>query len=141
MRVQLLIPALVLTATLSQPAEAAETWTEAVSRGLTTYSLGDASAGITIVCDPDRVFGPSSNGNIHVRFADDANPSTVVLLSQTGQQAALPVSNGRVLQAGVPAEDWAGFIELVSQGGEFALVTPTASMIFDAAPLPGLACN
>ena len=95
-----------------------------------------------LVCDPDRVFGPTPNGALVVRFDKDAAPDMVVVLAKSGEQARLPVNNGIAAQArSVDAADWSKMVTTFRSGGEFALVTSADSLTFETAPLPDLACE
>jgi hypothetical protein len=126
---------------VSGPAMALDTWTVGVERGLPTYALASDVGAFRLVCDPDRVFGPTPNGAVVVRFAKDPDPTMIVVLAKTGEQARLPVTHGTVAQAAVEAADWARMIGILRAGGSFAVVTSTDSLAYETAPLPALACE
>jgi hypothetical protein len=138
-----LSPVLVVSAlaAMSVPAHALDAWTVGVERGLPTYALTTEAGEVRLVCDPDRVFGPTPNGALVVRFDKDAAPDMVVVLAKSGEQARLPVKNGLAAQASVGPADWAMMISTFRAGGEFALVTSADSLTFETAPLPELACE
>ena len=138
-----LSPVLVVSAlaAMSVPVHALDAWTVGVERGLPTYALASEAGEVRLVCDPDRVFGPTPNGALVVRFDKDAAPDIVVVLATSGGQARLPVKSGIASQTSVDAEDWAKMVANFRAGGEFALVTSVASLTFETAPLPELACE
>ena len=138
-----LSPVLVVSAlaAMSVPVHALEAWTVGLERGLPTYMLTGGAGEVRLVCDPDRVFGPTPNGALVVRFDKNATPGMVVVLAKSGEQARLPVKNGIASQASVDAEDWAKMVATFRTGGEFALVTSADSLTFETAPLPELACE
>jgi hypothetical protein len=96
---------------------------------------------LRLVCDPERVFGPTPNGALVVRFDKDAAPDMVVVLAKSGEQARLAAKNGNSAQAAVEAADWSKMVATFREGGEFALVTSADSLTFETAPLPELACE
>jgi hypothetical protein len=108
---------------VSGPALAFDAWTVGVERGLPTYALTSDVGAFRLVCDPNRVFGPTSNGAVVVRFAKDPDPTMIVILAKTGDQARLPVTRGTVAQAVVEAADWTRMIGILRAGGDFAVVT------------------
>jgi hypothetical protein len=126
---------------MSGPALAFDAWTVGVERGLPTYALASDSGTFRLVCDPDRVFGPTSNGTVVVRFTKDPDPTMIVVLAKTGEQARLPVTRGTVSQAAVETADWARMIGILRAGGAFAVVTSKDSLAYETAPLPALACE
>jgi hypothetical protein len=128
-------------AAMSVPVYALDAWTVGVDRGLPTYTLTSEAGELRLVCDPDRVFGPTTNGALVVRFIKDAAPDMVVVLAKSGEQARLQVNNGIAAQASVDAADWSKMVATFRSGGEFALVTSADSLTFETAPLPDLACE
>ena len=128
-------------AAMSVPVQALDAWAMGVERGLPTYALTSEAGEVRLVCDPDRVFGPTSNGSLVVRFDKDAAPDMVVVLAKSGEQARLPVKDGLAAQASVEAADWSKMVATFRDGGEFALVTSADSLTFETAPLPELACE
>ncbi|MFN7599488.1 MAG: hypothetical protein ACK5PT_22685 [Cereibacter sp.] len=133
--------AIAALAAMSVPVHALDSWTVGVERGLPTYALTSEAGEVRLVCDPDRVFGPTPNGALVVRFDKDTAPDMVVVLAKSGEQARLPVKNGISAQAAVDAADWSKMVATFRAGGEFALVTSADSLTFKTAPLPELACE
>ncbi|MFM7443705.1 MAG: hypothetical protein ACKO2N_07300, partial [Tabrizicola sp.] len=138
-----LSPVLVVSAlaAMSDPVHALDAWTVGVERGLPTYALTSEAGEVRLVCDPDRVFGPTPNGALVVGFDKDAAPDMVVVLAKSGEQARLPLKNGVAAQASAEAMDWSKMVATFRAGGEFALVTSADSLTFETAPLPELACE
>lgn len=128
-------------AAVSVPAHALDAWTFGVERGLPTYALTGETGEVRLVCDPDRVFGPTPNGALVVGFDKDAAPDMVVVLAKSGEQSRLPLKNGVAAQASAEAMDWSKMVATFRAGGEFALVTSADSLTFETAPLPELACE
>jgi hypothetical protein len=126
---------------ISGPALALDSWTETVERGLPVLSLKASGSELRLVCDPDRVFGPTSNGAVIVHFPKDATPSTIVFLAKSGEQARLAVKNGMAAQAAADDDDWAKMVGILREGGEFAVVSSRDSFTVETAPLPALACD
>ena len=138
-----LSPVLVVSAlaAMSVPAHAVDAWTVGVERGLPTYALTSEAGEVRLVCDPDRVFGPTPNGALVVRFVKAAAPDMVVVLAKSGEQARLPLKNGVAAQASAEAMDWSKMVATFRAGGDFALVTSADSLTFETAPLSELACE
>lgn len=128
-------------AAMSVPAHALDAWTIGVERGLPTYTLTNEAGEVRLVCDPDRVFGPTPNGALVVRFDKDAAPDMVVVLAKSGEQARLPLKSGISAQAAADAMEWSKMVATFRTGGEFAVVTSDDSLKFETAPLPDLACE
>ena len=128
-------------AAMSVPVHALDAWTVGVERGLPTYAPTSEHGELRLVCDPDRVFGPTPNGAFVVRFVKDAAPDMVVVLAKSGEQVRLPLKNGVSAQASADAISWSKMVATFRTGGEFALVTSTDSLTFETAPLPDLACE
>ena len=139
----ILSPVLVVStfAAMTVPVHALDAWTIGVERGLPTYALTSEAGEVRLVCDPDRVFGPTPNGALVVRFVKDAASDMVVVLAKSGEQARMPVKNGIAAQASVDAADWSKMVATFRTGGEFAMVTSADSLTFETAPLPDLACE
>jgi hypothetical protein len=139
------IPSPVLAAALLivavSPALALDTWTDTVQRGLRALSLKTAEGEVRIYCDPDRVFGPDSNGNVAVDLANDTDPTIVVFLAKSGEQARLQVKAGHAFQTQTDPAEWSKVVAMVKTGGAFAIVTSKASMSVETAPIPDLACD
>ncbi|MEO8244755.1 MAG: hypothetical protein ABI832_20910 [bacterium] len=123
------------------PALALDTWADTVQRGLRALSLKTADGELRLYCDPARVFGPDSNANVAVEFAKDADPTMVVFLAKTGEQARLAVKDGHAFQTQTDAAEWSKMVEMVKAGGSFAIVTSKASLKVETAPVPDLACQ
>ncbi|NTT87619.1 hypothetical protein [Tabrizicola fusiformis] len=64
-----LSPVLVVSAlaAMSVPVHALDAWTVGVERGMPTYALTTEAGEVRLVCDPDRVFGPTPNGALFRR--------------------------------------------------------------------------
>ena len=104
------------------------------------FSQGDMS--VMLICDADRVFGNNvSNAGLRVVFPNDADPSRLVVLAATGEQAALDMTRGGANQQFVDAEEWDKMIAILRAGGDFAFVTSEdAVQLEDVIPLPDLRC-
>ena len=108
---------------ISNPAAALDTWSATVERGLPALSLKAAEGAPRVICDPDRVFGPTPNGGVAVQFPKDADPAMIVFLATSGEQVRLPLKNGFAAQAVAEPAEWAKMIAILRQGGAFAVVT------------------
>ena len=123
------------------PAVAATEWRQDTVRGLERYALAAEGGSAVLICDPDRVFGETSNASLAVTMPEDAGATLVVLLAATGEQAALPLVEGRAAEKDVDPVEWRQMVEIVGAGGSFAFVTGEDAMrLDDVAPLPGLDC-
>ncbi len=123
------------------PALALDAWTQTTERGLPVLSLKSGDGAVRIICDPDRVFGPTPNGAVVVNLPKDKSPATLVFLAKSGEQARLVVAKGIAAQATADAAEWAKMAAIVKAGGEFAVVSARDSLSFETAPLPDLACD
>ena len=70
---------------VSDPALALDSWTSRTEHGLLALSLAQGEGSIRIVCDPDRVFGPTPNGAVIVSLLKDKAPTAVVCLAKSGE--------------------------------------------------------
>ncbi|MGR3436593.1 MAG: hypothetical protein ACU0CO_17175 [Shimia sp.] len=110
-------------------------------RGLARYALAADGGSAVLICDPDHVFGNTSNGSLTVTMPEDADATLVVLLAATGEQAALPLDEGRAAEKDVDPVEWRQMVEIVRAGGSFAFVTGEDAMrLDDVVPLPSLDC-
>ena len=136
-----IIQAIGVLAAAAGPAIAATEWQQDVMRGLARYALAADGGNATLVCDPDRVFGATSNASLAVTMPEDADATLVVLLATTGEQAALPLVEGRAAEKDVDPVEWRQMVEIVRAGGSFVFVTGEDAMrLDDVAPLADLDC-
>lgn len=138
-----LSPALYALALISGtgPALALDSWALTTERGLPVLNLSQGEASVRIVCDPDRVFGPTPNGAVIVALPNGKDTTLIVFLAKTGEQARLAMKNGKAAQAQADAVEWAKMVDILRKGGEFAVVSAHDSLSFETAPLPDLACE
>lgn len=141
MLIRSLFCAALLISTLACASDAGEAWTATTERGLPVYSIGTKDAGVRLVCDPDRIFGESSNASVIATFPKDKAPDMIVFLAKTGEQARLPVKDGLALQHDAQVAEWSKMIAIVKAGGPFAVVTSTDSLSFETEAMPDLACE
>ncbi|MGH1370251.1 MAG: hypothetical protein ACRBCL_16695 [Maritimibacter sp.] len=123
------------------PALAGSQWAQSISRGMTVFSYAEDSYSITLACDPDRVFGDKSNATLPVQFAKHPAPAQVVLLAQSGEQAAFTVENGVVSEFKADEEQWAKMVAIIGEGGDYAFVTSQDSLqLSGMEPIPDMSC-
>lgn len=120
LRYSLRIGAILLMVT---PAIAGSEWGQTISRGMTVYQLEIGEASVTLSCDPDRVFGRKSNGNLIVRFTNHGDPLQVALLAASGQQAGFDVVEGSVAEFRADPMEWAQMVTILKKGGDYAFVS------------------
>lgn len=99
------------------------TWSHSLQRGLPVHDLEGAGATLQLVCDPDRVFGPQPNGSFAVTLPHERAPARIVVLAQTGEQAAFELEDGRALQTKADPEAWATLVAILGSSTEFAVVS------------------
>ena len=126
---------------ISNPAVALDTWAVSVERGLPVLTAETSTGALRLVCDPDRVFGPTSNGSVAVRFARDDSPEMIVFLAQSGEQARLSLQGGMATQMTTNPVEWAKMIAILRTGGKFAVVTSVDSLTLETPAMPDLACD
>lgn len=132
----------VLTMMLATPVLAQTDWVAGVSRGLETYALEQSGGTVTLICDPDRLFGnDASNASLRVTFLNGGAPSRLVLLAASGEQATLDIVQGGANEATLDPIEWSKMVTILSAGGDFAFVTSADALQFeDVTPLPDLMC-
>ena len=108
---------------MSSPVLALDAWEMTTERGLPVISVEHAEGALRVICDPDRVFGPTSNGAVAARFGKDLNPTMLVVLAKSGEQARLPMANGMANKAAADVAEWMKMIAIMRAGGEFAHFT------------------
>ena len=126
---------------ISSPALALDAWNMTTERGLPVLSVEHAQGALRVICDPDRAFGPTSNAAVAARFGKDDNPTMMVVLTKSGEQARLPMKHGMAAQASADAAEWTKMIAILRAGGEFALVTSLDSVTFETPAMPELDCD
>jgi hypothetical protein len=126
---------------MSSPVLALDAWEMTTERGLPVISVEHADGALRVICDPDRVFGPTSNGAVAARFGKDENPTMMVVLAKSGEQARLSIKNGMATQAFADVAEWTKMIAILRAGGEFALVTSLDSVTFETPAMPELDCD
>ncbi|WP_417743979.1 hypothetical protein [Salipiger sp.] len=99
------------------------TWSHSFQRGLPVHDLEGPGASLQLVCDPDRVFGPQPNGSFAVSLPQERAPARIVVLAQTGEQAAFELEDGRALQTKADPEAWATLVAILGSSTEFAVVS------------------
>lgn len=99
------------------------TWSHSLQRGLPVNDLEGPGATLQLVCDPDRVFGPQPNGSFAVSLPQERAPARIVVLAQTGEQAAFELEDGRALQTKADPEAWATLVAILGSSTEFAVVS------------------
>lgn len=127
---------------IATPLWAQSEWTVGLTRGLETYTLTLGDGTVTLICDPDRIFGDGvTNAGLRVIFPNDPDPSRFVVLSATGVQAPFDVSDGGANEASSDADVWKEMTDILRSGGSFAFVTGQDALQFEnIAPLPELNC-
>ena len=142
MKRQILI-GLSLISLAAAPAWAATSWATSVNRGLETYQIKNDAAEVQLTCDPDRVFGGSSNASLHVDFGQSDKATTLVVLSKSGHQAPLTIDqDGFAFQAQQDPKAWADMVGFIKSGGDYAFVTSANAAQFDkVAPIGDLRCS
>lgn len=119
----------------------ANTWETSIQRGFETYVAEAENGSVTLVCDPDRVYNPDvSYANFVVSLPADPRAESIVFLAQTGQQAMFVVRDGVATQKDANPEAWSKLVNMVSTGGQFAVVSPRASMILTMDPVSNFEC-
>jgi len=141
MQLKLLILGALAPIALCSPAMALDAWVMTTERGLPVATVERADGTLRVICDPDRVFGPTSNGAVAARLGKDDSPTMIVFLARSGEQARLPVKNGMATQAAADPTEWTKMIAILRAGGEFAVVTSLDSVKFETPPLPELDCD
>lgn len=132
---------LVLCAAAS-PALAGSSWEHSIQRGLSVYDLNADTGSITLTCDPDRVFGDTSNGSLQVSFAGEPAQGQMIVVDSKGYQASLVMKAGMVSQPDADETEWSEMARIFSEGGTFAFVTKDQSLTFEGVEkLSGLACG
>lgn len=124
------------------PALADAGWSQTATRGLNVYDISVANGSVTLTCDPDRLFGDSSNGSLRVDIDGVVLNGQLVLLSNLGNQAVFTATNGMVPQFSADEEEWLELAQILSAGGSYAFVTSTGSItIDDVDPIADLNCQ
>ena len=121
---------------------AAQDWQTGLARGLATFTAGADGGSLVMVCDPDRAYNPDvSYADFVVTMPQDRSADRIVFLSATGRQAAFDVQDGTATQQGARSEDWEALVEMIRQGGTFAVVTANDTFSLDMEAMPDLDCE
>lgn len=111
--------------------DSASSWSVQTVRGLSSHTLTSAKGTVTLTCDPDRVYGDSSNATLVVQFSDAGPAGRLVVLASGGQQAAFEPEHGIVSQYKADADQWKLMVEILGTGGSFAFVTSSQALQFE----------
>ncbi|WP_149758712.1 hypothetical protein [Roseivivax sediminis] len=113
-------------------------WSDSVERGLSVHDLEASGAAVQLVCDPDRVFGPKSNGSFAVALPSGAQPTQIVVLAQNGEQAALQLTENRAAQMDTNPDQWSALVAILQENTEFAVVSSDDAVTWQVeAPISG----
>lgn len=113
-------------------------WSHTISRGLPVHDLESAWVSVQLVCDPDRVFGPTPNGSFSVTLPTDTQPRQIVVLAETGEQAAFEMEESRIAQSKADALEWSKLVSILSTNTEFAVVSARSAVTWQVKePLTG----
>lgn len=113
-------------------------WSDSVERGLSVHELEASGAGVQLVCDPDRVFGSKSNGSFAITLPSAAQPTQIVVLAQSGEQAALQLTENRAAQLDTNPDQWSALVAILQENTEFAVVSSDDAVTWQVeAPISG----
>jgi hypothetical protein len=116
-------------------------WTHGLERGLPVHDLEGAGASAQLVCDPDRVFGPRSNGSFAVTLPAERQPARVVILAATGEQAAFELEEGRIAQSKADPEEWLTLVAILGSNTRFAVVSAHDAVTWTVAEVLSGPCD
>lgn len=71
MQLKLLILGALAPIALCSPAMALDAWVMTIERGLPVATVERADGSLRVICDPDRVFGPTSNAAVAAQLGKD----------------------------------------------------------------------
>ncbi|MCA0941919.1 hypothetical protein LCM28_18740 [Salipiger pacificus] len=117
------------------------TWSHSLQRGLPVHDLEGPGASLQLVCDPDRVFGPQPNGSFAVTLPQERAPARIVVLAQTGEQAAFELEEGRVAQAKADPDTWSTLVTILGSSIEFAVVSAHDAVTWNVSEVLTGACE
>lgn len=127
---------------MASPALADVAWESSIQRGLMVFDLSSEGNEVVLTCDPDHVFGDTSNGSLRVLIDGADSSSLLVAVDQKGNQARFSVERDLIMEANADPEEWSEMLRIISEGGDFAFVTSTGSaQFFDVVPIPDLSCE
>lgn len=127
---------------VASPAVAATSWDTSTHRGLSVFDLSSEGNQVILTCDPDHVFGDTSNGSLRISIDGAGQSSQLVIVDQGGNQARFFIEHDLVMEAKADPDEWAKMLKIVAAGGDFALVTSTGSAQFlDVDAIIDLSCN
>lgn len=119
-------------------------WTDTVTRGLRMFEVKGKterhSVSLRVICDPDRVFGDSSNASIFVDLPRDKKPSRLAIMSEEGEQAVLALVHGTAWQNDANPAQWQKMADILFSNTHFTLVTKSDAVTFDLANVPTGGC-
>lgn len=117
------------------------TWSHSIQRGLPVHDLEGPGATLQLVCDPDRVFGPQPNGSFAVTLPQERAPARIVVLAQTGEQAAFELEGGRVAQTKADPDAWSTLISILGSSTGFAVVSAHDAVTWNVGDLLAGPCD
>ena len=133
---------ILLSAVLVLPQAAFADWSETTSRGLPIYSATSGDVKIDLTCDPERVFGETSNASIRISDPKMSRASRLVILDKfTGEQAMLDQAGGFAFQKDQNDAEWNALIKILNEAKSFVAITSDETFTFDVSPLQNLKCT
>lgn len=127
--------------TVASPAIAGPEWAQSIYRGMVSYEISQGEGSIRLTCDPDKVFGDTSNGSLEIQFPEHNDARRIAVLAASGEQAGFDVINGLVSEHTADAEEWDKMVSILRAGGDYAFVAPNDVIQLEGVPaLPDLDC-
>ena len=133
---------ILLSAALVLPQAAFADWSENTSRGLSIYSASSGDVKIDLTCDPDRVFGNTSNASIRISDPKMSRAPRLVILDRfSGKQAMLNQTGGFAFQKDQSEAEWDALIKILNEAKSFVAISSDETFTFDVSPLQNLKCT
>ena len=106
------LTALILGASIGALPVAAVAWDHSIERGLDLYQARDGGVSIALVCDPNNVYGGTSQSGVLLNLAGDVDASLPVTFRfADGMAVRAELVHGRVGKAEMEPGAWAALLD------------------------------
>ncbi|NVK58336.1 MAG: hypothetical protein HWE26_22340 [Alteromonadaceae bacterium] len=131
--------ALALGLTFAGPARA---WQHDFERGVDLYRVSSGGVVLSLVCDPNKVYGDQSESAVMVQLGADDDFTGPVRLAFAGDSVIdTQMERGRIAKRVVPAETWATLLDGLRSSETLELTVDGSARTIETGEPQAFTCN
>lgn len=115
-------------------------WDHDFTRGLDLYSTTDNGATISVVCDPNRVYGGTESMVLIVFGGNSDLNTTATLTFVDGQTITAPMVHGRLSKRDLAETVWQPLLDGLCNAESLELTVGTATVTMHRGDAPAFTC-